>query len=139
MLNDLEKFIHDNQSEIFVTGGISEKEVEDLEKKLNIKFRTEIKDYLLKYGIIIGYGIEILGCGNNGISSLVRETKRFKEYGLDNDFIVIRNSDEWIYCFNNNDGTITSWDRNEKNHIKKSDSLYAYILSELLEAKEVWE
>lgn len=69
MLDDLDKFIRDNQSEIFVKGGISEKEVEDLEKELNLKFRTEIKDYLLQYGIIIGYGVEILGCGNNGISS----------------------------------------------------------------------
>ena len=54
----------------------------------------------------MGYGVEILGSGKNGDSSLVRETQRFRGYGLSDKYIVIRNVDEWIYCFDNESGKV---------------------------------
>lgn len=139
MLKDLEDFIRENQEDIFVTGGISEKEIEELEKELKLVFRSEIRNYLLQYGIIMGYGVEMLGCGKNSVSSLVKETKRYREYGLSDEFIVIRNADEWIYCINNNNGEVSSWDRIEKKHLKKNSNFDAYILSEMVDAKEDWD
>lgn len=47
--------------------------------------------------------------------------------------------DEWIYCLNNKNGKISSWDRNEKKHLLKGDSLEKYILDELMDAKEEWD
>ncbi len=139
MLKDLEEFIQNNQEDIIVTGGITDEVISDMEKILGLEFSAEIRTYLYQYGIIIGYGVEILGCGKNGESSLVRETKRFREFGLSEEYLVIRNSDEWIYCLNNNNGIVSSWDRIEKTHLIKANTLGQYILDELIEAKEEWD
>ena len=139
MFKELDKFIKKNQSNIIVTGGVTDEEINSLEKRLELEFREEIREYLHQYGIIIGYGVEILGCGKNGESTLVRETERFRKLGLSDEYIVIRNADEWIYCLNNNDGIVSSWDRKEKNHLIKSDNFEQYILDEMVDAKEEWD
>lgn len=139
MFKELDKFIQNNQDNIIVTGGIANEKIKDLEESLGLVFRREIRDYLHQYGIIIGYGVEILGCGKNGESSLVKETERFRKFGLSDEYIVIRNSDEWIYCLNNNDGKISSWDRIENTHLIKANSFEQYILDEMVEAKDGWD
>lgn len=139
MLDELEEFIKSNQEDIIVTGGIKEEEINLLEATLGLEFRKEIRDYLRQYGMVIGYGVEFLGCGKNGESSFVRETQRFRGFGLSKEYIVIRNSDEWIYCLNNINGTISSWDRIEKKHLVKADSFEQYILDELIDAKDEWD
>lgn len=139
MFKELDKFIKKNQSNIIVTGGVTDEEINSLEKRLELEFREEIREYLHQYGIIIGYGVEILGCGKNGESSLVKETERFRKLGLSDEYIVIRNSDEWIYCFNNNDGIISSWDRTEKTHLIESNNFEQYILDEMVDAKDEWD
>lgn len=139
MLKELEEFIQNNQDDIIVTGGITDEKINDLEESLGLEFRKEIREYLHQYGIIIGYGVEILGCGKNGESSLVKETEGFRKLGLSDEYIVIRNSDEWIYCFNNNDGIISRWDRTEKTHLIKSNNFERYILDEMVDAKDEWD
>lgn len=139
MLKELEEFIQNNQDDIIVTGGITDEKINDLEESLGLEFRKEIREYLHQYGIIIGYGVEILGCGKNGESSLVKETEQFRKLGLSDEYIVIRNSDEWIYCFNNNDGIISSWYRTEKTHLIKSNNFEQYILDEMVDAKDEWD
>lgn len=139
MLKELDKFIQSNKENIIVTGGVEEETINNLEESLGLKFKEELRYYLHQYGIIIGYGVEILGCGKSGESSLVKETERFREFGLSKEYIVIRNSDEWIYCFNNDDGIISSWDRMDKSHLIKADNFENYILGELVDAKDEWE
>lgn len=139
MFEQLEVFIKDNRNDIIVTGGITEEKIHILENNLDLKFNKDIKTFLSRYGVIVGYGIEILGCGKNGESSLVRETQRFRKYGLEREYIVIRNVDEWIYCLNNNDGKVSSWDRTDKKHLLKEDSFERYVLNELVNAKEEWD
>lgn len=58
----------------------------------------KIKKAGMKFGMILGCGVEILGCGKNGIFSLESQTKRFREFGLPHNYLVIRNVDEWLYC-----------------------------------------
>lgn len=61
-----------------------------------------------------GHGF--LTAGQQGLLSRnIQETQRFREFGLEKEYVVIRNVDEWIYCLNNKNGKISSWDRNEKN------------------------
>lgn len=139
MLKKLDEFIKHNQDDIIVTGGIKDEKINDMEKKLGLKFRKEIREYLHQYGIIMGYGVEILGCGKEGESSLVKETDRFRKFGLSDEYIVIRNSDEWIYCLNNNDGIISSWDRTDKTHMIKSSNFEEYVLNEMIDAKNEWD
>lgn len=137
-MDRLEKFINENQDEMFFTGGITDDQIHHLEQELDLKFHKDMYNFLCKYGLLMGYGIEILGCGKNGISSMVKETKRYREFGLDKEFLVIRNSDEWIYCMNNNTGAISLWYRSKKNHNYKSAHLWDFILQELIEAKDEW-
>ena len=35
----------------------------ELEKELNISFREEHKEFIRKYGLLMGYGVEIAVCG----------------------------------------------------------------------------
>lgn len=139
MFEYLDEFIQDNEDDMIIMGGITEDRIHVLEDKLELELHKEIKEFLLRYGIIMGYGVEILGCGKGSESSLVRETLRSREFGLEKEYVVIRNVDEWIYCLNNKNGKISSWDRNEKKHLSKGDSLEKYILDELMDAKEEWD
>ena len=139
MDKELDKFIKENPDDIIITGGVEEEIIHNLENELGIKLRDEVQRYLSKYGIIMGFGVEMLGCGKCGESSLLRETQRFRKVGLEDKYIVIRNVDEWIYCINNNDGNISSWDRDGKKHLIKANSFWKYILNEMVEAKENWE
>lgn len=138
-MREIETFLKKNGEAIVVTGGISEEKIVDIEESLQLMICKDMKDFLSKYGMILGYGVEILGCGKSGISSLVSQTKRFREFGLPNNYLVIRNVDEWVYCLDNNTGTVSSWDRNEQKFIKCSDSLEKYILVELEDAKSDWD
>lgn len=139
MTNALNDFICDNFDEMYVSGGVSINEIELSENILNVKLENEYKSYLMKYGMIMGFGVEILGFGKNGKSPLVEQTLRFRKMGLENNYIVIRNLDEWIYCLNVNNGDVSSWDAINKNHIIVSDSFNKYVVEELNEAKEDWE
>ena len=138
-MKEIDMFLEKNAEDIVVTGGISDDKIGDIEESLHLVICKDIKDFLSNYGMILGYGVEILGCGKNGISSLVTQTKRFRGYGLPDNFLVIRNADEWIYCLDNNTGVVSSWDRNDQKFIKCSDSLEKYILAELEEAKPDWD
>ena len=54
---------NDYSDELFVVGGISETKVEELARKLNVTFTNSYKEFLMEFGRIIGYGVDILGCG----------------------------------------------------------------------------
>lgn len=138
-MREIETFIKKNEEDIIVTGGISNEKIAGIEESLQLTICKDMKDFLLKFGMILGYGVEILGCGKTGISSLESQTKRFREFGLPHNYLVIRNVDEWLYCLNNDTGTVSSWDRNNQKFIKCSDSLEKYILDELEEAQVDWE
>lgn len=82
MFEDLDKFIAENPEEVLVTGGWTDDKVSELEKQLGIAFREEIKIFIRKYGVLMGYGVEIAACGRNGYSRFVEATLRFRKNGL---------------------------------------------------------
>ena len=65
MFEDLDKFIAENPGEVLVTGGWTDDKISELEKQLSIVFREEVKIFIRKYGVLIGYGVEIVACGRN--------------------------------------------------------------------------
>lgn len=138
MLEKLEKII-DNDEEIFWTGEVSEDRIISIEKELNVSFLEEYKVFLKKFGLMIGYGVEILGCGKGTEASVVRETKRYREFGLPSNFIIISSADEWVYCLDLIGGEVFSWDRNNKKPKKVADSFEEYICNEIAQAREEWE
>lgn len=58
MFEDLDKFIAENPGEVLVTGGWTDDKISELEKQLSIVFREEVKIFIRKYGVLIGYGAE---------------------------------------------------------------------------------
>ena len=47
MFKELDKFIKKNQSNIIVTGGVTDEEINSLEKRLELEFREEIREYYI--------------------------------------------------------------------------------------------
>lgn len=80
MFEDLDKFIAENSEEILVTAGRTDDKISELETQLDIAFREEVKIFIRKYGVLIGYGVEIVACGLNGHSRFVEDTLRFPEF-----------------------------------------------------------
>lgn len=138
MLEKLGKIIN-NDEEIFWTGEVSEERINCIEKELNVSFLEEYKAFLKKYGLMIGYGVEILGCGKSIEASVVKETKRYREFGLPRDFIIISSADEWVYCLDLIGGEVFSWDKNNKKPKKVADNFEEYICNEIVQAREEWE
>lgn len=71
MFEKLDSFIEDNSDEILIIGGWDDSKISELEKELNLSFREEIKEFIRKYGLLMGCGVEIAMCGKNGKSYTV--------------------------------------------------------------------
>lgn len=54
MFEKLDRFIKDNSEEILITGGWGEDKISELEQKLNVSFREELKIFIRRYGLLMG-------------------------------------------------------------------------------------
>ena len=79
MFEKLDRFIKDNSEEILITGGWGEDKISELEQKLNVSFREELKIFIRRYGLLMGYGVEIAVCGKNGGSRMVEATQNYRK------------------------------------------------------------
>ena len=61
LLNELKK-----DEELFDIGGISALKVEEIEQNLEVIFPKDYKTFLMQFGLLSGYGVDILGCGKKG-------------------------------------------------------------------------
>ncbi|MCR5629089.1 SMI1/KNR4 family protein [Eubacterium sp.] len=69
-----------NKKEDVICGkGVSSNFVEDAEKKLNLKFSNDYKEYLLTYGLLMFDGHEITGLGGDDRLDVVKVTLHLKE------------------------------------------------------------
>lgn len=59
-------------------GGCSEEEVQAAEKKLDLAFPEEYKNYLLKYGTVQFNGVELCGLNVTGYLNVVNATEQEK-------------------------------------------------------------
>ena len=75
--------------------------------------------------------------------SVTAETLRFRELGLPEQYVVIQNCDEWIYCLDtgnmeNEECPVISWDRNEGFDSIEGKDFNSFILEQFNDAKEDW-
>uniref|UniRef100_UPI004029AE0F SMI1/KNR4 family protein n=2 Tax=Eshraghiella crossota TaxID=45851 RepID=UPI004029AE0F len=138
MFEDLDKFIAENPEEVLVTGGWTDDKISELEKQLSIAFREEVKIFIRKYGVLIGYGVEIVACGRNGHSRLVEDTLRFRKNGLEKKYIVIEGDGELAYCLNNETGEIVNWGLDNLEVYPEAESLESFVLAQFKEGKMNW-
>lgn len=138
MFEKIDRFIEDNSEEILITGGWGEDKISELEQKLNVAFREELKIFIKKYGLLYGYGVEIAICGKNGGSRMVEATQSFREAGLDERYLVIEGDGELAYCLDNETGEIVNWGLDNLGIYPEADSMESFILEQLEEGKENW-
>lgn len=138
MFEDLDKFIAENPEEVLVAGGWTDDKISELEKQLSIAFREEVKIFIRKYGVLIGYGVEIVACGRNGHSRLVEDTLRFRKNGLEKKYIVIEGAGELAYCLNNETGEIVNWGLDNLEVYPEAESLESFVLAQFKEGKMNW-
>lgn len=139
MFEDLDKFITENPEEVIVTGGWTDDKVSELEKRLDIAFREEVKIFIRKYGVLMGYGVEIAACGRNGYSRFVEDTLRFRKNGLEKKYIVIEGDSELAYCLNNETGEIVNWGLDNFEVYPVAESLESFLLAQFEEGKRNWQ
>lgn len=101
---------------------------------LNITIPLEYADFIRAYGQGGIGGIEIYGIGKNGASIFVSETLKYREYGLSDEYIVVENCDEWIYCIDSTNGKIISWSNGDI--MPAYDNFDAYLLDRFSDAAE---
>lgn len=138
MFEQLDRFIEDNSEEILITGGWDDDKISELEKELNISFREELKIFIRKYGLLMGYGVEIAVCGKNGGSRVVEATNSFRKAGLGNKYLVIEGDGELAYCLDNESGEIVNWGLDNLEVYFVADDLESFILEQLEEGKKDW-
>ena len=138
MFEQLERFIEGNSEEILITGGWDDNKISELEKELNISFREELKEFIKKYGFLMGYGVEIAVCGKNVGSYTVDATLNFRKLGLDDKYLVIEGDGELVYCLDNETGEIVNWGLDNLKIYPEADDLESFILEQLEEGKENW-
>ncbi|PLR86564.1 SMI1/KNR4 family protein [Bacillus canaveralius] len=141
---ELVAFIEENSDIDDFTGGINETEVIRLEDELGVVFPESYKWFLKSYGSGGLFGVEILCCGKSQIPSVISNTERFRKLGLPEEYVVIENCEEFVYCLDtsfisNNECPIISWDRVAGYSGKRANNFHEFLSNRLLEAKENWE
>lgn len=93
----------------FTHTSISTSEIELAEKELHITLPKQYVDFLTRYGHGGIGGIEVIGIGKSGKLLFVEETKKYRQYGLPENYLVVENCDEWIYCIDCDTEEVVSW------------------------------
>ena len=80
-------------------------------------------------------GVEILGIGFDGSLAFVEETMDYREEGLPENLIVVKNVGEWLYCLDCNTGKVVSWSIDDD--VKPEfDSFDEFVIAEFKDAIE---
>lgn len=140
----LERIISKNIKTGFFTGGINEKVINDIENELRITLPNSYKWFLLNYGSGGIFGVDIIGVGKLDQHSVVIFTEEKRKLGLNKDFVIIEDCDEYIYCLDtsklsNGECPVISWDQFEGYDSKEADNFYEFLFNRLVDAKEAWE
>lgn len=128
MLDELYRLIKSNESKgDFNYAEVTENMLSEAEKELGLKIPKGYAWFIRKFGHGGIGGIEVIGVGKNGTLMFVKETLKYRTYGLPDELIVIENCDEWVYCINSVDGKIVLWSKGDTNYTKAYDSFEVYL------------
>jgi hypothetical protein len=85
-------------SKAFFVGKADDKKIAEIEQLLGITLPESYKWFLREFGHGGIPGLEIYGNGLAKISSCVHYTTEWREFGLQEHFVVVEDVDEWLYC-----------------------------------------
>lgn len=98
-----------------ITGGVNKTEIDKMETELDIELPESYKWFLRKYGQCGVSGTMIYGIAKNNIHRASISTKDYRDKGLPNNYCVICDVDEWVYCLDtssmiNGECPVIDWD-----------------------------
>lgn len=128
MLDELYNTIKNNESKgDFTYVEVTKDMLKEAEKELNLKMPKEYVWFLQKFGHGGIGGIEVIGIGKNKTLAFVKETLKYRMYGLPSELIVIENCDEWLYCINSIDEKIVMWSQGNSRYTEAYDNFESYL------------
>lgn len=141
----LYNFIKENYIDALFLGGIEEKDIYSMEKELNVKFPNSYKWFLKNFGQGGIYGINILGSSNGIFTNVIKETKRNRKYyKLKNEYVVIENCDEYVYCLDtnnmaNNECPVVFFEKVTGIIEPRNENFLQFLFERILDAKEDYD
>ena len=123
-------------------GEASEDDIIAVEKTLGLKFPSEYREYIKRFGSGGILGEEITGVEGNKGASVIRATERYRKFGLDKSIVVIMDGGEYFMCMDTakDDGKVYSGDRSCE--LSESyTSFHEFLIDYFQEAidNEVWD
>jgi hypothetical protein len=111
-------------------GEVSEEHISNAEKSLNLKFPRSYREFVQKYGSGGICGVEVLGIEGNLGASVVKDTERYRELGLNNRFIVIHDGGEFFMCMlgNADEERVLCGDRSGKEPLVHYNSFDEFLV-----------
>ena len=137
-MDKLRRLVADNIEECFYIQSVPYDAVSKVSNMLSVILPKDYTFFLENYGMIIAYGVEILGCGLTGVPPVVIATQRYRTFGLRHNAIVIREIDEWVECLDLLSGEIFTWDRHAEVSTVIANSFEEYVCSCVEQARENW-
>ncbi|WP_176489501.1 SMI1/KNR4 family protein [Brevibacillus laterosporus] len=121
-----------NAKRSFFVGALDNNKISSIETMLNAELSDSYKWFLGEYGTGGVIGVEILGGGLRGIPTCVRETVDWREYGLSEEFVVIENFGEGVYCLDtsrieNGECPVVDWDQGEGIGDQEYDDFLSFL------------
>ena len=110
-MNIVEKIKNMKDLDINPKGGASKEQIERAEKRLNLKFSEEYKEYLKEFGAISFFGNEWSGLNIDGYFNVVNMTedeKALNESFPKKHFVIENIGVDSIFIISNEDGKIYS-------------------------------
>lgn len=136
MNKTIEQMVSSYKEDSFFTfAAPSSQMLADVQEQLNVVLPEEYIDFLKAYGSGGIGGVEILGFNLDGSASFLDETFENRTFGLPQNFVVVENVDEWLYCIDCESGQVFSWNPEESLCFAFS-SFDDFIISEFSDAIE---
>ncbi|MBL5783667.1 hypothetical protein B5V88_17500 [Heyndrickxia sporothermodurans] len=142
---ELTNFIKKNMELDDFTGGVDGKQIDYVQDTLKLKLPESYKWFLNNYGSGGLYGVDILGVARSNIATVVMETERYRELGMNENLVVIEDVDEYAYCLDtsnmeNNECPVIAWNKQGGlDDYNTAENFYEFLSQRLLDAKEAWE
>ncbi|MDM5186114.1 SMI1/KNR4 family protein [Bacillus sp. DX4.1] len=125
-------------------GGIDEELICKYEQHLNCRFPESYRWFLHQYGGGGVLGIDITGGKSLETSTLISNTKSYRTMGMPEEYVVIYDLDEYVYCLDTGnliegECPVLSWDFVSKRPYVKYNNFYEFFLDRLEIAIEDYE
>lgn len=138
---EMVKLIESSTQGKIITGSVSIENINNMESELGIVLPISYKFFLEEYGQCGIAGMMILGIARNNTMRSMITTLDYREKGLPDNFCVIYDADEWVYCLdtsrmNNGECPVVDWAIDEGMGNEEFKDFYSFFVEQINQALE---